>query len=213
MIRTAWQALVGGPLRAAPGRTLLAVLAIACGVALGFSVHLVNASAAVEFRRAALQLAGEADFVIRGPRQGFDEMLYPRIATLPGIAIASPALEFQASRDAGAPALKIVGIDALRARELQPALFAGEALPAIDLFDPDNILLSAAAARALNAGAGDRLDFRAGTETVRLRVAAILPDGAYRQPLGIMDIAAAQWRFGMTGTLHRIDVRLEPGAG
>jgi putative ABC transport system permease protein len=212
MIRAAWQALVGGPLRSSPGRTLLAVLAIACGIALGFSVHLVNASAAAEFRRAALQLAGEADLVIRGPRQGFDEMLYPRIAGLPGIAIASPALEFQASRTAAAPALKIIGIDALRARELQPALFAGEALPAIDLFDPDNILLSAAAARAFGVSTGDRLDFLAGTETVRLRVAAILPDGAYRQPLGIMDIAAAQWRFGMTGTLHRIDVRVEPQA-
>jgi len=211
MIRAAWQALVGGPLRLAPGRTLLAVLAIACGIALGYSVHLVNASAAAEFRRAALQLAGEADLVIRGPRQGFDEMLYPRIAVLPGIAVASPALEFQASRNADAPALKIIGIDVLRARELQPALFAGEALPAIELFDPGKILLSTAAARDFGISSGDWLDFRAGTENVRLQVAAILPDGAYRQALGIMDIAAAQWRFGMTGTLHRIDIRIEPG--
>ena len=103
MIRAAWQALVGGPLRAAPGRSLLAVLAIAGGVALGFSVHLINASANAEFRRAALQLAGEADLVIRGPRQGFDEMLFPRVAGHPGIAVASPALEFQASLSAGAP--------------------------------------------------------------------------------------------------------------
>lgn len=212
MIRAAWQALVGGPLRAAPGRSLLAVLAIAGGVALGFSVHLINASANAEFRRAALQLAGEADLVIRGPRQGFDEMLFPRVAGHPGIAVASPALEFQASLSAGAPALKIIGIDSLRARELQPGLFAGEALPAIDLFDPDNILLSAAAARSLGAATGDRLAFQSGTETVSLRVAAILPDGAYRQPLGIMDIAAAQWRFGMTGTLHRIDVRVDAAA-
>jgi len=212
MIGAVWQAMVSGPLRAAPGRTFLAVLAIACGVALGFAVHLVNASAAAEFQRAALQLAGEADLVIRGPRQGFDEMLYPRVATLPGVAIASPALEFQASLDAGIPTLKIIGIDALRAREIQPALFAGEAMPAIDLFDPGNLLISAAAARASGAVAGDRLNFQSGTQTFPLRIAGILPDGAYRQPLGVMDIAAAQWRFGMTGIVHRIDVRLEPGA-
>ena len=52
MIRAVWQALVGGPLRAEPGRTLLATLAIAAGIALGYSVHLLNASADAEFRRA-----------------------------------------------------------------------------------------------------------------------------------------------------------------
>ncbi len=213
MIRAVWQALVGGPLRAAPGRTLLAMLAIASGIALGYSVHLLNASADTEFRRAALQLSGEAEMLIRGPRQGFDEALYPQIARLDGIAIASPVLEFQASRSSGEPSLKIIGVDALRARELQPMLLAGQTLPAADLFDPDNIILSAVAARTYGVAAGDRLDFRAGTALVTLRVAAVLPDGSHRLPLGIMDIAAAQWRFGLTGVLHRIDIRFDRDAG
>ena len=67
-----WHALVSGPLRAAPGRALLAVAAIAIGVALGLAVHLINASAAGEFGRAARQLAGEADLIVQGGRTGFD---------------------------------------------------------------------------------------------------------------------------------------------
>ena len=118
MIGAAWQALVSGPLRAAPGRTLLAALAIAAGIALGVAVHLINASAAAEFRRAALQLAGAADLVVRGPRAGFDESLYPHIATLHGIALASPVLELTASRSGSDDSLKVVGLDALRAWQL-----------------------------------------------------------------------------------------------
>lgn len=212
MIGAAWQALVSGPLHAAPGRTLLAALAIAAGIALGVAVHLINASAAAEFRRAALQLAGAADLVVRGPRAGFDESLYPHIATLPGIALASPVLELTASRSGSDDSLKVVGLDALRAWQLQPALVAGSTGPAADLFDADAIRLSAAAARALGVATGDRLDFQVGTTTVRLRVSGILADGAYRQQLGIMDIAAAQWRFDRIGRLNRIDIRLQPGA-
>ena len=157
MISAVWQALVGGPLRAAPGRMLLAMLAIAAGVALGFSVRLINASAEAEFRRAALQLTGEADLVVRGPRQGFDEQLYPRIARLPGIAVASPVLELQASLATGGDSLRIIGIDALRAARLQPLLHAGDTTPAAELFDVDAIRLSAAAARAYGVRTGDRI--------------------------------------------------------
>ena len=212
MIRAAWQALVSGPLRSAPGRTLLATLAIAAGIALGVAVHLINASAAAEFGRAALQLAGAADLVVRGPRAGFDETLYPRIATLSGIALASPVLELEASRSGSNESLKIIGLDVLRAWRLQPALIAGATGPAADLFDADAIRLSAAAARTLGVAAGDRLDFQVGTATVSLRVSGVLADGAYRQRLGIMDIAAAQWRFDRIGRLNRIDIRLQPGA-
>lgn len=212
MISAVWQALVGGPLRAAPGRMLLAMLAIAAGVALGFSVRLINASAEAEFRRAALQLTGEADLVVRGPRQGFDEQLYPRIARLPGIAVASPVLELQASLATGGNSLRIIGIDALRAARLQPLLHAGDTTPAAELFDVDAIRLSAAAARAYGVRTGDRIEFLSGNRSVTLRVTGVLPDGAYRQFMGIMDIAAAQWRFDRLGSLNRIDIRLAPDA-
>ena len=73
-------AAVVGPLRQAPGRTLLAVIAIALGVALGFSVYLINRVAADEVQGASRSLFGLADLAVRAPGAGFDEALFPRIA-------------------------------------------------------------------------------------------------------------------------------------
>ena len=58
------------------GRLLLTAIAIALGVALGTTVHLVNYSAGVEFEAAVRALSGDADVRIAGPRSGFDEALY-----------------------------------------------------------------------------------------------------------------------------------------
>ena len=44
--------MIAGEWRAYPARVLLAALAIAIGVALGFAVHLINTSALTEFDRA-----------------------------------------------------------------------------------------------------------------------------------------------------------------
>src|SRR5947209_3207144 len=50
-------------MRAQPGRALLAAAAIAIGVALGFAVHLVNASALNEFARAVQAETGEGSSI------------------------------------------------------------------------------------------------------------------------------------------------------
>jgi len=211
MSAAVWQALVSGPLRAAPGRTTLAIAAIALGVALGLAVHLINASAALEFDRAARQLSGEADLMVRSGRSGFDEKIYPQVARLPEVAAASPVLEIEATLHGRRDSLRIIGIDALRAHALQPQLAGWDGSARAVLFDADAIRLSASAARSLSTAAGATLDFRSGTQSTSLRVAGILPDSSYRQRLGVMDIAAAQWRFGRIGTLNRIDLRLKPG--
>src|SRR5687767_15545452 len=105
-----------------PGRTALAVLAIALGVSLGVAVHLINSSAINEFELAARHLAGEADLVVRGPRAGFEESLYPRIARLPRVEAANPAVEFDVPLARRQDNLRILGFDPLRAAQVQPAL-------------------------------------------------------------------------------------------
>src|SRR3954447_6632420 len=85
-------ATVWSPLRHTPVRALLAMLAIALGIALGSSIYLVNRVAAEEVAAAARQLYGLADFAIEAPAPGFDEQLYPRIAGAPGVAVASPVV-------------------------------------------------------------------------------------------------------------------------
>ncbi len=111
-----------GPLRQAPGRTLLAVLAIALGVALGFSIYLINRVAADEVQGASRSLFGMADLAVLASGAGFDEQIFARIASLDGIVAASPAVEVQARLPGRDRSLKLVGIDPFRASKMQPAL-------------------------------------------------------------------------------------------
>ncbi len=204
-------ALILGPFREHPGRTMLALGAIALGVALGVAVHLVHASAVNEFELAARHLAGEADLVIRGSRAGFEESLYPRLARLPQIEAANPAVEAEVQLAGREDTLKIVGFDPLRAAQVQPALLPERSGMTTDLFDADAVFLSPIAAEWLELKPGDELRIYVGTRTAALKVLGLLPHGAYRQRLAVMDIAAAQWRLGRLGRLNRIDLKLRPG--
>jgi putative ABC transport system permease protein len=206
-----FNALVIGPLRENPLRTGLAVLAIALGVALGVAVHLVNSSALNEFELAARHLAGEADLVVRGSRAGFDEALYPRLARLPQVEAANPAVDLEVPLAGRRDSLRIIGFDALRAAQVQPALLPERSGMVLNLFDADAILLSPSAAEWLGLKAGDALRVQVGTRVLTLKVVGLLPQGAYRQRVGLMDVAAAQWRLERTGRLNRVDLLLRPG--
>jgi putative ABC transport system permease protein len=208
-----WRILLLAQVREQPGRLSVTVLAIALGVALGAAVYLVNATALNEFGLAAKRLVGEADIIVRGPRDGFDEALYPALARDPAVAVASPILEIEAAVPGRRDTLQIIGLDPFRAAALQPALL-GEIAGAGDflqLFRADGIFLSGAAARQLNLGRGDALAVTVGSTTKSLHLLGILSDAAYPQPLGIMDIGSAQWTFDKIGRLNRIDLRLLPG--
>ena len=78
-----------------PWRSATAVLAVMLGVALAFSVHLINASALDEFSSAARSAGGQPDLELRAAQGAMDEALYARIAADPRVALASPVLELQ----------------------------------------------------------------------------------------------------------------------
>ena len=204
-------AVSAGALRENSGRFVLALLGVAFGVALGVGVHLVNASALNEFKLAIQSLSGVADLVIRGPRAGFDESVYPRIARLPQVEAASPAIEGEAQIAGRTDTLTMIGLDPFRAPQVQPGFFAATENPVADLFDPDALLLSHAAAEWLGLKTGDTLRINVGTAGVDLKVVGLLSRGAYRQRIAVMDIASAQWRLQRLGRLSRIDLRLRPG--
>ena len=206
-----FRALVSGPLREHPGHALLALAAIALGVALGVAVHLINSSALNEFNLAAHHLAGEADLVVRGPRAGFDETLYPRIARLPQVEAANPAVELEVPILGKEGTLRIIGFDPLRTAQVQPSLLPERTAEVAELFAADSVLLSPSAARWLGLDMGAALRMMVGTGVVEVKVVGMLPEGGYRQRVGVMDIATAQWRLGRLGKLSRIDLRLKPG--
>ena len=138
-------------LRHHPWRNLAALIAVTLGVALAFSVHLINASALAEFSAAVRAVNGEPDLEIIGPPAGFDEALYARVAAHPAVAVASPVVDAETyAFDAAGKrvAIRIAGIDALVVAALSPALLPRPADGAdrFAVLDPRAVFLNAEAA-------------------------------------------------------------------
>ena len=207
----AWRVLLTSQFREQPGRLFVTVLAIALGVSLGAAVYLVNTAALNEFGLATKRLVGEADVIVRGPREGFSEELFAELQQDPAVGIASPILELEAAVPGNRDTLKILGLDPFRAAAVQPALIADIEGNSLALFEPDTIVLSASAALGLKLRKGDSFRVLVGNSPKLLHVIAVLPEGTYNQALGIMDIATAQWTFSKIGRLNRIDLRLNSG--
>jgi putative ABC transport system permease protein len=206
-----WRILLTAQIREQPGRFAVTVLALALGVALGSSVYLVNASALNEFGLATKRLVGEADIVIRGPREGFPEKLFVDLTEKAALSAVSPVLELDVALAGRNDTLKVLGIDPFRAAALQPALIGEIGDGVFQLFDSSAIYLSSAAAQTLKLQRGDKLEVTVGSANKSLRVLGVLPEDAYPQPLALMDIASAQWAFNALGKINRIDVRLAAG--
>ena len=219
---TGWRWLLrhvlGGYARQHPLRAAVQLIAIAIGVALGYAVHLINASALAEFSSAVRQVSGQADAAIVGPREGFSESIYAQVAADPRVALASPVLEVEAPIVAPdrlrGRSLSVVGIDVLRAAAIAPA-WLGEPANSADrrfaLLD-DGLFLSAAALAALDLRVGDALTLQAGPQATTLRIAGTLPRAREGQQVAAMDIGFAQWRLDRLGRISRIDLQLAPGA-
>ena len=203
------RAVLGGALARHRGRLALSVGAIALGVALGFAVALVNASAVAEFTGAMKTRAGQADLEVRGPRTGFDEALYPRLARDADVAVASPVLEVDARLAGRDDALRIFGIDAFHAAAVTPSLVA-DAADRLDLLRPGVVFVTPAAASQLGVATGDTLIAQSGLRPVPLEVAGLASAGTGER-YGVMDIAAAQDAFARDGVLSRVDLRIRPG--
>lgn len=203
------RAALGGALGRNRGRLALSVVVVALGVALGFAVALINEAAVSEFTSGMKTLSGVADLEVRGPRGGFDEALFARLARDPEIAVASPVVEVDARIAGRDEALRIYGVDAFRAAAVTPA-FVGTADNLLDVLRPGVVFVSPAAATWLGIQPGDKLVVQTGMRDASLAVA-----GFARAPTGeryaVMDIAAAQDAFARGGLLSRIDLRVRPG--
>jgi putative ABC transport system permease protein len=214
MLGIAWRVGVWPEWRAHPWRQLLALLAVALGVALAWSVHLINRSALAEFSAAVRAVQGEPDASIAciAPA-GCDDVLVDRLAGRADVALALPVLEISSyalGREGQRVALRLIGLDALQvaavAPELLPRPAAGQARSAV--VDPDRVFLNPAAEERL--GHSGSIAVQHGAASVRLEVGGRVAVGG--APLAVLDIAGAQQHFGFAGRLTRIDLRLAPGA-
>ncbi len=198
-----------------PWRNAAAVVAVMLGVALAFSVQLINASALSEFSQAVRAVNGQPDLELRAVQGGFDENLYQRVAGHPQVALASPVLEVSTYALDGKGQrlpLRIIGVDVLAVAPIAPALMPVPSLQGVQterfaLFAPGMVFLNPAARQLFS---GDSLRLQSGLELRPAKVAGSV--GAGGGPLAVMDIGAAQDLFGKGGQLSRIDVRLKAGA-
>ena len=197
-----------------PWRHAVALLAVALGVALAYSVHLINTSALAEFSAAVRTANGEPDLSLRGPRAGFDDALFDRVARDPGVVVASAVLEvdtYGQAADGHRVPLRVLGVDALQLAALAPALLPRPAagVDRLAFLDPDAAFPNAAAREQLGLVDGGSVALQSGPGYQRLRVSGSV--AAPGSALVVMDIAGAQQHFAAVGRISRIDLRLLPG--
>jgi putative ABC transport system permease protein len=209
--RAALRLLALAQWREQPLRVLLTLVVIALGVALSSAVYLINAGALGEFSQATRRLVGEADLIIRGGDAGFDERVLTDVARRDGVQMASAVVALDVALPGREQPLRLLGIDPLRAGQIQPQLLGDVAGQLFELFQPDAVLLSPAAAEWLGVRSGDHFEVGVGDGTRRLRVIGLLATQGSTQRLAVMDIASAQWLFGRLGRIDRIDLRLASG--
>ena len=226
-----------------PWRSAAAVVAIMLGVALAFAVHLINASALSEFSSAVRSVNGQPDLELRASSGNLDENLYTRVAQHPSIEVASPVLEvstYEIAANGQKQAIKVVGIDALVAARISPALLpvpsdnqrpgtdarstASGAAPStaaasadtrFNFFLPNTVFLNAAASKLNRLPSQDlstpiTVNLLTGLRTTQLTAQGSVAAGG--GALAVMDIGAAQDVFGLQGQITRIDLRLVAGA-
>ena len=208
--------LIAGEWRQHPGRIILAVTAIAVGVALGFAVHLINGSALAAFGQAISTVNGAADLQIKASSNlGFDEALYPQVIDVEGIADASPVVTLKAVGPDGAP-FTLLGLDIIRAARVTPSLIGvpanGVTSSNDDLFASNALYLSKATLTAAKLRVGDAVTINANGVSQPLVVRGLLPGINEGRRVGMVDIAAAQYAFGRLGKIDRIDLKLAPDA-
>ena len=207
-------------LRQHPWRNAAAVVAVMLGVALAFSVHLINASALSEFSQAVHSVNGQSDLELRGVQGSFNESVFAKLANHTQVALASPVLELSTyvlAADGRRTSLRVVGIDPLVVAFVAPDLRPQPFNPAdrLSLFAPDQVFLNAAALiptlsqRAREKNTPISLQLQSGLQLHQVTVAGRV--SAAGTALAVMDIGAAQELFGKQGQLSRIDLRLQAG--
>lgn len=207
-------------LRHHPWRNASALLAVMLGVALAFSVHLINASALDEFAQAARNVSGLSDAQLRADKGFIDEQWYRRVANTPGVAVAVPVLDLQTYvvSQQNKKTLRVLGTDLLSSWQITPALSpqpegAPGASPLGSILAPGQAFLNPAAFALLQtqqdgAGATTGLRVQAGAVLSDLQIAGRV---AVTGPAtALMDIGAAQDFFNLQGKLSHIEIKLSP---
>lgn len=216
---TVLRALVLRPMVREKIRTLLTLAGIAVGVAVIVAIALSNQSALRAFRQSVDAVSGKANYQIASDA-GIDETLLLKLHPLwrHGLRFA-PVIDVDGILQPSQIPIRILAVDLLsdiHFRDYRYAAVLSGGAPAdspafyIDLFRDDSIILPATFAQQHALRLGSPLQLNVLGNDAAMIVRGILeargPATAFNGSIGIMDISAAQKRFGMLGRITRVDL-------
>jgi putative ABC transport system permease protein len=203
-------------LRVQPLRELMAVVGIAAGVALLFSVQVAHHSITGSFEEISHGVAGNATLELsaRGP-EGFDQRVSTEVERMPGVQAAAPILTqpIVAVGPGGRRALTLVGateqVTALHGR------LSSEFQRASEGSQRGLLLLTAPTANAIGARPGHRVTVLIGGRTEQMTLDAALGSSkigaAAGSPIAAAPLAIVQSVAGLQGRVTRVLIEPKPG--
>ncbi|MBL8392473.1 MAG: FtsX-like permease family protein, partial [Candidatus Accumulibacter sp.] len=210
-VLAAW--LIRAQFRSRRAATLLSMLAIALGVALGYSIHLINDAALADFARAMKTVQGEPDAVIaaRDSAGSVPLALVDEIARDPAVLVAAAVIETRVRIGDLRTPVRLLGIDVFTAAAMMPGLLPRDAERAATGGILDGALYASPALLAeLGPQAGATLTLLRGDQRWSATIGGDLPAAGPDDLLLVADIAWVQEHFGPAGAVSEIRVRLAP---
>src|SRR5262245_16713961 len=154
------RALVTGPARRHPARSVLPVLGVAIGVAAVAAIHHANRSVTLSFQEAASSIAGRSDFVVTGVG-GVPVAALPALSFLWERGSLAPAVVGSAVVDDGTGEIaEILGIDPGADQVVRELKLVGQQRPG--LLPRNAVFVGEPFARRHGLAVGDRLAIVAG---------------------------------------------------
>ncbi len=205
--------LIRAQFRTRRAATLLSMLAIALGVALGYAIHLINAAALADFARAMQTVQGNPDAVIAARDSAGSVALTTinDIARDPAVLVIAPVIETWVRIDDTRPPVRLIGIDVFSAAAVMPRLLPRHSESALtsSIFD-GGVYASPALRAQLGLQDGAAVTLRRGDQQWSTRIAGDLPAAGADDLLLVADIAWVQENFGPDDAVSEGRVRLSP---
>ncbi|HVR05086.1 MAG TPA: FtsX-like permease family protein [Solirubrobacteraceae bacterium] len=191
-----------------------AMLGIAVGVALLFASQVASTSLSRSVTELSNEIVGNTQLQLdaRSPG-GFDEALLGQVRGIPGVKLALPVLEQQASviGPAGERSIDLIGTDPRFAR------LAGSLLrrfSAAQIAAQQAIALPTPIAREIGVGSLQPAKLRVGANVMTTLIGATLDEGEIgalaHSPVALAPVGYAQRLTGMQGHITRIFIQTEP---
>lgn len=203
-----------------PVRTTITICGIALGVSVSIAIQAANVEVLKSFEQTVLAVAGRATLQVSGGDLGLDESAIVPLRQHPAVLAASPVIQQGASVASGphrGKPLVVMGLDLLEAADLKGIRVSDsqESEPSFDaLLAPDAIFIGKRLASDWGLRVGSQLDLFVGPARHSVSVQGIVESQtgmpSVWESMAVMDIAAAQARFGLVGRLDRIDLVTEP---